>query len=64
MLEETHGDKFQITSYPEGVGYKSHIDCIVSSEDNRDRYATFLVYLNDIGADGGGETSFSGLKFS
>lgn len=60
MLEETHGGKFQITSYPAEVGYKSHTDCVVDSNDPRDRYATFLVYLNDMGADGGGETIFTG----
>ncbi|RNA18819.1 putative prolyl 4-hydroxylase 10 [Brachionus plicatilis] len=61
MLNETHGGKFQITSYPSGVGYKDHTDCIVNSEDQRDRYATFLVYLNELGADGGGETIFPEL---
>jgi prolyl 4-hydroxylase len=58
QLNETHGGKFQITSYPLDVGYKEHTDCIVESNDDRDRYATFLVYLNDLGADGGGETIF------
>ena len=58
QLNETHGGKFQITSYGEGVGYKSHTDCLLESDEERDRYATFLVYLNDLGADGGGETVF------
>lgn len=61
MLNETHGGKFQITSYPNEVGYKDHTDCVLESDDKRDRYATFLVYLNDLGADGGGETIFSGF---
>ena len=60
QLEESHGGKYQITSYPPGVGYKSHTDCTLNSEEARDRYATFLVYLNDLGADGGGETTFPG----
>lgn len=63
QLEESHGGKFQITSYPPGVGYKSHTDCTLNSEEARDRYATFLVYLNDLGADGGGETTFPGKSF-
>ena len=61
MLNETHGGKFQITSYPFEVGYKDHTDCVVDNKDERDRYATFLVYLNDLGADGGGETVFPEL---
>jgi prolyl 4-hydroxylase len=61
MLNETHGGKFQITSYPSEVGYKDHTDCMVDSNEERDRYATFLVYLNDLGADGGGETLFPEL---
>lgn len=63
MLNETHGGKFQITSYPQDVGYKDHTDCVVDSKDQRDRYATFLVYLNDLGADGGGETIFTGIYY-
>lgn len=59
-LEESHGGKFQITSYPVDVGYKSHTDCVLGSSDPRDRYATFLVYLNDLGPDDGGETTFTG----
>jgi prolyl 4-hydroxylase len=61
MLNETHGGKFQITSYPFDVGYKDHTDCVIDSNEQRDRYATFLVYLNDLGADKGGETIFSEL---
>jgi prolyl 4-hydroxylase len=61
QLNESHGGKFQITSYPFEVGYKDHTDCVVDSSDERDRYATFLVYLNDLGADGGGETLFPEL---
>lgn len=60
-LEETHGGKFQVTSYPFGVGYKSHMDCMLESNGRPDRYATFLVYLNDMGADNGGETLFTEL---
>lgn len=61
QLDESHGGKFQITSYPFDVGYKEHHDCILDNKDSRDRYATFLVYLNDLGADGGGETVFPEL---
>lgn len=61
QLNETHGGKFQITSYPFQVGYKEHTDCVIDSEEQRDRYATFLVYLNDLGADGGGQTVFPEL---
>ncbi len=61
MLNETHGGKFQITSYPYNVGYKEHTDCILETSEKRDRYATFLVYLNDMGAENGGETLFSEL---
>lgn len=61
-LNETHGGKFQITSYPFDVGYKSHTDCVVSDQiEKRDRYATFLIYLNSLGAEGGGETVFPEL---
>ena len=61
QLEESHGGKFQITSYPFDVGYKEHQDCVLGNKDSRDRYATFLVYLNDLGAEGGGETVFPEL---
>lgn len=61
QLNETHGGKFQITSYPNQVGYKEHTDCMLNTEEQRDRYATFLVYLNDMGADGGGQTVFPNL---
>jgi hypothetical protein len=61
QLNETHGGKFQITSYPFQVGYKQHTDCLLDSDEKRDRYATFLVYLNDMGADGGGQTLFPEL---
>jgi prolyl 4-hydroxylase len=62
MLNETHGGKFQITSYPFDVDYNDHTDCLLNSNEERDRYATFLVYLNDLGADGGGRTIFTELE--
>lgn len=62
QLNETHGGKFQITSYPFGIGYRAHHDCLLDSDEQRDRYATFLVYLNDLGADGGGETNFTEIR--
>ncbi|XP_031556482.1 probable prolyl 4-hydroxylase 7 [Actinia tenebrosa] len=58
-LKQQNGGKFQITSYPIGVGYKSHTDCIVYEKGKgelRDRYATVLVYLQDV--EEGGETEF------
>ena len=61
QLNETHGGKFQVTSYPSGVGYKTHTDCIVNGNDERDRYATFLMYLNDFIGNEGGETNFTQL---
>ena len=61
QLPDSHGGKFQITSYPFDVGYKSHTDCILNSNEKRDRYATFMVYLNDMGANNGGETLFTEL---
>ena len=39
-------------------GYKTHTDCIVGHHDNRDRFATILVYLQDV--EKGGETQFPG----
>jgi hypothetical protein len=63
MLNKTHGGKFQITSYPKGVGYSSHTSCVPDSSEERDKYATFLVFLNEMGADGGGETVFPGGLF-
>lgn len=58
-LNPENGGKFQITSYPEGIGYKSHTDCVENSEDKRDRMATVLVYLDTVTE--GGETDFPEL---
>ncbi|XP_039265616.2 uncharacterized protein LOC120341207 [Styela clava] len=58
-LDPRNGGKFQVTSYPEGVGYKGHHDCTVDSPDKRDRFATILVYLQDV--EDGGETEFPDL---
>ncbi|OWF40008.1 uncharacterized protein LOC110464377 [Mizuhopecten yessoensis] len=54
-----NGGKFQLTSYPLGIGYKTHTDCIENSNDQRDRMATILVYLQDV--EDGGETMFPEL---
>ncbi|XP_013420882.1 prolyl 4-hydroxylase subunit alpha-1 [Lingula anatina] len=58
-LKKENGGKFQITSYPLGVGYKKHTDCVVGSQEKRDRFATILVYLQDV--EKGGETKFPEL---
>ncbi|XP_068670621.1 uncharacterized protein [Montipora foliosa] len=61
-LKLENGGKFQITSYPQNVGYKNHTDCIVNHSDKRDRFATVLVYLKDV--EEGGETKFPQLGIS
>ncbi|XP_072179464.1 uncharacterized protein [Diadema setosum] len=61
-LSPTNGGKFQITSYPQGIGYKTHTDCILDNADKRDRFATILVYLQDVKE--GGETQFPELGVS
>ncbi|KAH3717193.1 prolyl 4-hydroxylase subunit alpha-2-like [Dreissena polymorpha] len=60
-LMPENGGKFQITSYPTGIGYKSHTDCTENVLDERDRVATILVYLDTIEEGGGGETDFPEL---
>lgn len=59
QLLPENGGKFQITSYPQGIGYKTHTDCIEDNPDERDRMATILVYLQDV--EDGGETKFPEL---
>ncbi|XP_028406232.1 prolyl 4-hydroxylase 2-like isoform X2 [Dendronephthya gigantea] len=61
-LSPENGGKFQITSYPQNVGYKNHTDCTVGQADKRDRYGTILVYLKDVAK--GGETAFPQLGLS
>lgn len=58
-LNPSNGGKFQVTSYPQGVGYKTHTDCILDGYDFRDRMGTILVYLQDVAE--GGETIFPEL---
>ncbi|XP_045170263.2 uncharacterized protein LOC123532764 [Mercenaria mercenaria] len=58
-LNPENGGKFQITSYPKDIGYKSHTDCTENSDDKRDRMATVLVYLDTVSE--GGETEFPEL---
>lgn len=61
-LPPHHGGKYQVTSYGTGVGYKTHTDCVVGSNEPRDRFATILVYLNDVPE--GGHTIFPDLGVS
>ncbi|XP_071961640.1 uncharacterized protein [Antedon mediterranea] len=61
-LRPENGGKLQITSYKEGIGYKTHTDCTIGSQDKRDRVATILVYLQDV--EEGGETKFPELNIS
>lgn len=61
-LKLENGGKFQITSYPQNIGYKNHTDCIVDNDEKRDRFATILVYLKDV--EEGGETKFPQLGIS
>lgn len=61
-LKLENGGKFQITSYPQNIGYKNHTDCIVDTDEKRDRFATILVYLKDV--EEGGETKFPQLGIS
>lgn len=58
-LDPQNGGKFQITSYPRGKAYKAHTDCVLEGQDQRDRVATVLVYLDDV--PDGGETKFPEL---
>ncbi|XP_076808598.1 uncharacterized protein LOC143451757 [Clavelina lepadiformis] len=58
-LKPQNGGKFQVTSYGQGVGYKLHTDCKEHNTDRRDRFATILVYLQDVQS--GGETEFTEL---
>ncbi|XP_062518020.1 uncharacterized protein LOC134193224 [Corticium candelabrum] len=60
-LKPENGGKYQLTSYSEGVGYKTHTDCVLNDE-KRDRYGTFLVYLEDV--EEGGETRFPQLDIA
>ena len=39
-------------------GFKSHTDCIEGGRDQRDRYATVVVYLSTVPS--GGQTNFPG----
>ena len=41
------------------TGYKTHTDCMEDSDEKRDRFATILVYLQDV--EDGGETKFPGM---
>ncbi|XP_033639771.1 uncharacterized protein LOC117300159 [Asterias rubens] len=61
-LKPSHGGKYQITSYENGIGYKSHTDCTIGNLDLRDRMGTILVYLQDV--EEGGQTEFPELGIS
>ena len=65
MLNETHGGRFLVTSYPPGVGLNEPTACSTvqttptsANEPPSERYAAFMVYLDELGADGGGENLF------
>ncbi len=62
MLNESHGGRFLVTSYPPGVGLNEPTACstVQSSiyEPPSERYAAFMVFLDELGADGGGEVLF------
>jgi hypothetical protein len=60
-LKPENGGKFQLTSYDEGVGYKTHTDC-AENDEKRDRFGTILVYLQDV--KDGGETRFPELNIT
>ncbi|XP_029641138.1 uncharacterized protein LOC115215919 [Octopus sinensis] len=55
-LRPENGGKFQITSYPNGIGCYKHTDCQERNEDQRDKVATVLIYLETVTE--GGETRF------
>lgn len=61
-LSPENGGKFQITSYPQNVGYKNHTDCVEGGAEKRDRFATILIYLKDVRE--GGQTIFPKLGIS
>lgn len=56
----SHMEKLQVLRYRPGQEYKAHHDACMDNCDsgrNMDRYATVVVYLNDVAA--GGETEFA-----
>ncbi|XP_038044858.1 uncharacterized protein LOC119719459 [Patiria miniata] len=61
-LKPSNGGKYQITSYRNGIGYKTHTDCTIGNRDLRDRMGTILVYLQDV--EEGGQTEFPELGIS
>ena len=54
--EWVHLYYFNVLYFP-FVGYKTHTDCR-EDDDKQDRFATILVYLDDVAV--GGETKFPG----
>ncbi len=59
MLNQTHGGRFEITSYPNGLGHRQRNDCVLHKHKaNMAAYATFLVFLNDVDPRHGGEMVF------
>lgn len=61
MLNSSHGGGFQIISYPNRVGQKSQVDCLTDFNQERDIYASFMIYLNTLDSENGGETVFPEL---
>jgi prolyl 4-hydroxylase len=70
-MPPSHNEAFQVVRYEPGQYYREHYDacvpedapmCRVDAEGHGLRFATLLVYLNDLPEDAGGETHFPKLN--